>query len=86
MAEIIHEILEYCVKFDQPLQVAFQSDVEPTCVFLSQVLPPPPPHRLVKAKHNILLMRNSYLFKIPNSQLFFHIHEKSTLKACATSM
>ena len=53
-------------------------------VLVDQHRPPPPP-RLVKAKHNILLLRNSYLFKIPNSH-FFHTQEKSTLKARATSM
>ena len=80
MAEIIHEILECCVKFDQPRpHFKVLSNQYASHVFL---FPAPHPPRLVKAKHNIRLLRNSYLFKIPNSQLFSFSRKEHTENMC----
>ena len=57
-------------------QAAFQSAVEPIAsVFLRYC-------RLVKAKHTILLLRNSYLFKIPNLQSFSYSRKEHTESTC----
>ena len=74
MAEIIYEIVECCVKFDQhrPHFKVLLNQYASILFWYCRLL------LLVKSKHNILLLRNSYLFKIPNSQLFSYTRKGHT--------
>ena len=75
MAEIINEILEWCVKFDQHRPHFKVLSNQYASVFLICIAASAFP-RLVKAK----------IFSKYRIRNFFHTHEKSTLKARATSM
>ena len=75
MAEIIHDIQECCVKFDQhrPHFKVLSNQ------YASVLPPPPPPPRLVSSSEEAIFFQNTEF-------AIFHAHKKSVLKARATSM